>query len=130
VVSGLVVIDIDPRNGGEESFARLQNELPDAFKKLLKVRSGSGGTHLYFLHPGGYVPCRANVHRGIDVKADGGYVVAPPSLHISGSRYRFTSNSGLVVPPLPPSLHDLIVAKTQAQVGGRSSAAGAIHLAS
>ena len=78
-VSNLVVVDIDPRNGGNESYAQLKLDLPGVFTELVKVRSGSGGTHLYFQHPGGHVPCRANVRPGIDVKADGGYIVAPPS---------------------------------------------------
>ena len=80
-VSGLVVIDIDPRNGGDESYAQLKNELPSAFEKLFEVQTGGGGTHLYFQHPGGHISCRANIRPGIDVKADGGYVVAPNSTH-------------------------------------------------
>ena len=58
--SGLVVIVIDPLKGGEESYAKLQQELPsDTFTRLLKVRTGSGGTHLYFQHLGGHVLCQA-----------------------------------------------------------------------
>ena len=115
VVSGILVVDIDPRNGGEKSYEQLQNELPDAFTTLLKVRTGSGGAHLYFecLSP---TPCRTNIRPGIDIKADGGYVVAPSSWHVSGTRYRFVSNSGLVVPPLPTALRDLILGWTQAHV--------------
>ena len=88
-----------------------------AFAELLEVRTGSGGTHLYF-ECRSPTPSRANILPGIDVKADGGYVVAPPSLHVSGSRYRFVSNSGLIPPPLPAALHDLILPKAQAQGGG------------
>jgi hypothetical protein len=118
VYSGLLVIDIDPRNGGNESYAQLQQELPGAFVGALKVRSGSGGTHLYFecLNP---IASRANIRPGIDVKADGGYVVAPPSRHVSGGRYRFVSNSGLVPPPLPPALRDLILGSAQAHAPGQ-----------
>ena len=115
-VSGLVVIDIDPRNGGNESYAQLKNELPSAFAKLFEVRSGGGGTHLYFQHPGGHIPCRANIRPGIDVKADGGYVVAPNSSHVSGSiRYRPISNIGMALPALDPALRDLIAPGAQAQ---------------
>ena len=63
----------------------------------------------------------ANILPGIHVKADGGYAVAPPSLHISGSRYRFVSTGGLLPPPLPAALHDLILPKAQAQGGGDAS---------
>src|SRR5262245_35159308 len=99
--SGLVVLEIDPRNGGNQSYAQLEQEKPGAFAQLLKVCTGSGCTHLYFQHPGGHVPCRANVRPGIDVTADGGYVVAPPSLDVNGVRYRFTSNGPLLLPPFP-----------------------------
>jgi Bifunctional DNA primase/polymerase, N-terminal len=125
--SGLVVTVIDPLKGGEESYAKLQQELPsDTFAQLLKVRTGSGGTHLYFEYPGGHIPCRAKLRPGIDVEADGGYVVAPPSLDVSGVRCRFTSNSGLLLPPLPQALCDLIIAEPQAQTGDEASPLRAI----
>ena len=120
VVSGIIVLDIDPRNGGDASLEQLRNEFPDAFKELPEVRTGSGGAHFYF-ECRSPTPSRAIIRPGIDVKADDGYVVAPPSLHISGSRYRFVSNSGLIPPPLPAALHDLILPKAQAQGGGDAS---------
>lgn len=65
--SGLVVIDIDPRNGGScEKF--------DPFKTW-KVKTPSGGFHFYFK---GKAPC-SKPWPGIDIKAEGGYVLAPPS---------------------------------------------------
>ena len=107
--SGLVIIVIDPSQGGEESYAKLQQELPsDTFTQLLKVRTGSGGSYLYFQHPGVHVPCQANIRPGIDIKADDGYVVAPPSLDVNGVRARFSTNSGLLLPALPKALYDLI----------------------
>jgi Protein of unknown function (DUF3631)/Bifunctional DNA primase/polymerase, N-terminal len=120
VASGLLVLDSDPRNGGDASLEQLRNEFPDAFKELLEVLTGSGGAHLYF-ECRSAAPSRANILPGIDVRADSGYVAAPPSLHISGSRYRFVSNSGLIPPPLPAALHELILPKAQAQGGGDAS---------
>ncbi|MEV7624272.1 bifunctional DNA primase/polymerase [Actinoplanes sp. NPDC089786] len=74
-ISDMAVIDIDPRNGG-----RL---LPELMPPTRCVSTGSEGWHLYYRHPGG--PLAKDLkHRGypgIDVKADGGYVVAPPSIH-------------------------------------------------
>ena len=66
---------------GAKSYEQLQNDVPDAFTTLLKVRTGSGGAHLYFgcLSP---TPSRTNIRPGIDIKADDGYVVAPPSQHV------------------------------------------------
>jgi Bifunctional DNA primase/polymerase, N-terminal/AAA domain len=120
VASGILVFDVDPRNGGDASYEQLRNELPAAFAERLEVQTGSGGSHLYYECPS-TTPSRANIRPGIDVKADGGYVVAPSSCHVSGSLYRFVSNSGLVPPPLPPALRDLILREAQAQVGGEES---------
>ncbi|HEY5646962.1 MAG TPA: bifunctional DNA primase/polymerase, partial [Pseudomonadales bacterium] len=51
--------------------------------------SGGGGRHLYFAHPGGALPNRVDLFRGIDFRGDGGVIVAPPSIHPSGGRYRW-----------------------------------------
>ena len=84
-VSGLVVIDIDPRHGG-----RLD---PDLMTRTACVASGGAdhGWHLLYTHPGGYVPSRELPgHPGVDVKGDGGYVVLPPSIHpATGRPYRW-----------------------------------------
>ena len=51
--------------------------------------TGGGGRHVYFSHPGGVVHNRANIQPGIDLRGDGGCIVAPPSVHPSGKRYRW-----------------------------------------
>jgi hypothetical protein len=72
--SGVVVVDIDPRHGGRVD--------PDLMPPTACVRTGSGGWHLYYRHPGQPVPSRPLPGRaGVDIKGDGGYVVAPPSAH-------------------------------------------------
>ncbi len=83
--SGLVVIDLDVKNGvdGVDSLKAL-GPVP----QTLTVRTGSGGLHLYYKHPGGTVSNSARkLGPGIDVRGDGGYVIAPPSVHISGGVY-------------------------------------------
>jgi len=84
--SGVVVIDVDPRHGGEESLKELQSSGSN-FDGSPSLRTGGGGSHFYFQHPGGRVPNRAGVLPGIDVRGDGGFVVAPPSMHASGEVY-------------------------------------------
>jgi Bifunctional DNA primase/polymerase, N-terminal/AAA domain len=125
-ISGIVAFDIDSKNGGEASYAQLQQEAPDAFADLLKVRIGSEGTQLWFQHPGGHLTSRSNIRPGIDFRGDEGYVVAPPSRHASGGRYRFASNSGLLPPPLPQALHDLIAggARARAKSGPEDQSSG------
>ena len=90
-VSGLVVLDIDPEHGGEASLERLQSQhfrLPTT----VECRSGGGGRHLYFAHPGAFVRNKAGLAPGVDLRGDGGYVVAPPSLHASGLRYAWVGD--------------------------------------
>lgn len=95
--SGLIVIDVDPRSGGDESLARLQS-LMGSLPATLIVSTGGGGRHLFYAHPGvevgntaGRLPGVAETLPGIDLRGDGGYVVAPPSRHASGRPYRWTS---------------------------------------
>lgn len=111
--SGLVVLDDDPRNGGNDTLAELEarhGKMPATIQTL----TGGGGTHDYFLHPGAgiYVKSKDGVlGPGIDVKGDGGYIVAPPSLHRSGKRYawEWSSLPGEVnLAPLPDWMKDVI----------------------
>jgi Bifunctional DNA primase/polymerase, N-terminal len=76
--SGIFVFDVDPRHGGDEHLAELERE-HHPLPRTTEAATGGGGRHLFFAHPGGRVPSRTIVP-GVDVKGDGGYVVAPPSV--------------------------------------------------
>jgi len=104
---GLAVLDVDRRHGGEETLgAHLQN--------TGEVATGDG-RHLYFAAPSG-LPSQ-NLGSGLDLKAGGGYVVAPPSVHPNGRLYTWQPGRGLGEVPL---------AKLPAAlIGGGSSAASA-----
>ena len=87
-LSGIVVLDVDKQHGGDASLEQLEREnqpLPDT----LEVRTGGGGRHLYFTHPGVRVRNRVGVLPGVDIRGDGGCIVAPPSMHPSGKRYKW-----------------------------------------
>ncbi|MGE0305044.1 MAG: bifunctional DNA primase/polymerase [Acidimicrobiia bacterium] len=89
VESGLVVLDIDPRHGGSRSIKALVDAHGD-LSTVPRVRTGSGGWHLVFAHPG--EPVRNSAGRlgpGLDIRGDGGYVIAPPSVHSCGREYRW-----------------------------------------
>ena len=85
--SGIIPLDIDPRHGGDECLAALERTngpLPETWRFL----TGGGGEHVIFRHPGGFIPNSAQkIGPGIDVRGDGGYIVAPPSRHITGRDY-------------------------------------------
>lgn len=91
--SGLVVVDIDPRHNGDDSLDNLLVK-NGSFPDTVEVMTGGGGRHFYFKHPGIEIKNSAGkLGVGIDVKADGGYVLAPPSAHISGGRYEWEASS-------------------------------------
>ncbi len=80
-ISGLVVLDIDGPEG-EASMRGL--EVP-----LTKEVRTPRGRHLYFEHPGNTkVPTAVGFLPHVDVRGDGGYVVAPPSI-VNGTTYVF-----------------------------------------
>ncbi len=85
--SGFIVIDIDGPKGMQslDNLRLLYGELP----ATIEQKTGSGGRHLLFKYPGPGIKNKVNIAPGIDIRADGGYIVAAPSLHISGGRYEW-----------------------------------------
>jgi hypothetical protein len=85
--SGLVVLDVDLPAGLSEL-----HELERRHGKLTTARSltGSGGSHYWFRHPGRELRNSAGkLGDGLDVRGDGGFAVAPPSVHESGNLYKW-----------------------------------------
>jgi len=99
--SDLVVIDVDTDRGGMKSMEAAVNRL-GPLPPHPKVRTGGGGLHLLFQHPGGHAANRVAIDAGIDLRADGGYIVAPPSIHVSGRRYEWLVRPQNVAPPTIP----------------------------
>jgi hypothetical protein len=88
--SRIVVLDVDTKARGYASLDAIQKEhgeLPETVRAL----TGGGGEHLFFRHPGKRVRNAAGLagYPGLDVRGDGGYVVAAPSSHVSGRRYEW-----------------------------------------
>lgn len=110
--SGLVVLDVDTRNGGDKTLADLEakyGKLPPT----KTVITGSGGRHYYFKYPDGVTKIKSvagALGQGLDIKADGGYVIAPPSRHISGDIYRWEDETfDYPLAELPKWLLSLII---------------------
>ena len=113
--SGLAVVDVDGKAGGRASVADLHangQKLPPTLTAFT-----GGGYHLYYRQPSevtvantvGRLPNVGPV-AGVDVRGDGGYVVAPPSVHVSGMTYtwypgpphRMATLPQWMWPPPPP----------------------------
>lgn len=87
--SGLVVVDADGEEGVNSVLA---NTPPEAVDKSIIVQTGNGGYHLYFRCPKDReVSNRVRLLPGVDIRGNGGYVVAPPSIHSSGKTYTWVT---------------------------------------
>ncbi len=86
-VSGLVVVDAD----GAEGLTWMKEHLPVT---SVYVQTGKG-YHAYFRHPGGHIANATRIAPEVDIRADGGYVVAPPSVHDNGTVYSWLFTPGL-----------------------------------
>ena len=85
--SGIIVADVDPRHGGDQSIAELEDK-NGSLPKTWEFLTGGGGRHLVFRHPSGMVLNSAGkLGHGIDIRGENGFIVAPPSLHICGRPY-------------------------------------------
>ena len=107
-ISGLVVIDLD----SEEAKNNLKEMLP-GYDLMAVPRSRTGkGWQLFFKHPGTPIQNRAGIIPGLDVRGDGGYVVAPPSIHPNGKVYKWQVPLTGELPKHPVDLFKLIAAPT------------------
>ncbi|MFW6016577.1 MAG: bifunctional DNA primase/polymerase [bacterium] len=110
-ISDIIVLDVDPRNGGQESLKG--KHIP----KTITVRTGGNGTHYYYRYPKnmkvknmiGFLP-------GLDLRGDGGLVYAPPSLHPSDNNYAFYDFLGpddIDIAEIPKWLLEIITKKNK-----------------
>ena len=96
--SGLIVVDIDGKNDGYASLEKLSQK---PWPKAPVVKTGNG-EHRYFKIPDEYnLSSSTNLYKGIDIRAEGGYIVAPPSIHVNSKVYEWDSQLNLFNTPLP-----------------------------
>ena len=99
-VSGVVVLDVDPRNGGEDTLEVLEDRW-GSLPVTVVDRTGGGGWHYWFRSAGERIPS-VELGPGLELKGEGGMVVAPPSRHVSGHRYRWLADPASFHPaPVP-----------------------------
>lgn len=111
--SGLLVLDVD--EGGAESIEDYGD-----FDETLWCCTGNGAHH-YFAHPGDTIPNAVKFAPGLDVRADGGLVVAPPSRHASGHTYQWLSDPDRPLEPAPTWLLDALRQHRDTDTGSASS---------
>lgn len=114
-LSELVVVDCDSAKDAEY----WRQTFP---KTPLAVRTGGGGTHFYYRYPADEtIGNRAGLlSRRIDLRAEGGYVAAPPSLHPSGSDYQWLSGSDYRLSDMPYFSPEWIIDKNASRSAVRS----------
>jgi len=113
---GLLVVDFDKKSGGLETFETMFADKETRFPKTLLVKTCNGGYHLYFHYPAAVeLGNRAGWRQGVDIRAQGGYVVAP-GCHVmtpSGIKdYRIVADIQIAKAPVW-LLSDLLAYKTK-----------------
>jgi putative DNA primase/helicase len=92
--AGILVLDVDPRNRGGETFATLEQEL-GKLPETVTAFTGGSGFHLVFKHPEFLVRKDSSgkvLGAGVDILTDGSIMIAPPSRHASGKKYGWAGN--------------------------------------
>ena len=104
--SAIVVVDVDPRNGGDTSIRALVAK-GHPFPTAPRQRTGNGGYHLIYRYQAGIGGSKNRLGRGIDVKSTGGYITVAPSITRPsndgpGGQYRWEVSPFDVPPPRLP----------------------------
>lgn len=110
LVDGLLVVDVDARNGGVQSYTKLVELVPEIAGAGLIVETGSGGgsQHLYFALPEPVSLMQSlPTLKGIDFKSSG-FVVGPGSIHASGRSYKAVVGTAYDIAPAPAALVALL----------------------
>ncbi|MGH7534723.1 MAG: bifunctional DNA primase/polymerase [Gemmatimonadales bacterium] len=92
---GVVVLDVDPRNGGDTTLLELTRQHGD-LPETLTARTGGCGLHIWLTYTG---PTRGQLCKGVDIKSHSGYLVAPPSVHVSGGMYEWLNQLSAAYAP-------------------------------
>ena len=96
IASGVWVLDVDDSNGAQ-SLLELEDQFGAIPNTLTSVTAS--GCHFWFRLTDPMPSSVGQVGAGLDVRADGGYVLAPPSVHPDGPVYRWTDARDIAVAP-------------------------------
>lgn len=118
--SGIIVVDIDPRHGGDIQWKRLTS---GKTINTAVCKTGGGGEHYYFALNDDIIINSAvlSEYPGIDIRGEGGQAVVPPSTHESGNSYIWAKAPWNTPPePVPGWLMRILVKSNVGQVIGNS----------
>lgn len=106
-ISGITVVDIDWVKNEAKEILYDQSIKPEVIAERIKdapvSKTGSLGRHV-FLRNFDAMNSTKEIHRQIDIKSDGGYIILPPSIHENGNRYEWVNQWDMVLPEAPESL--------------------------
>lgn len=109
--SGLVGVDIDPRNGGLETIDALEREHGAIDSGVLQLTGGGGEHRVFALAAEQAASLPGKLGPGVDLKRNG-YLVVEPSSHMSGRAYAWEASSdpleGAIAAPLPDWVRDMV----------------------
>src|SRR5690606_12114937 len=118
-ISGLIVLDTD----SAEATAEVERRgIPDTV-----TGETAKGRHYYFRHPGGTIGNRAGLLPGVDIRGDGGFGVAPDSIHPDGPRDRRGNPPGLFDLAPPPQWLLGLLAKPETKPAEPTSIASSAY---
>jgi len=106
----IAVLDVDPRNGGDDSLADLERDY-GRLPTTAAVATGGGGRHFYFRLPEGEFRKRPGFRPGLDLLIGTSYVIAPPSVHASGGDYYWVTRPDEGIAPIPSWLVEVAGAR-------------------
>lgn len=112
--SGVFVVDVDYRaDGSKNGWPVFREKLDAVMPDTLRARSGGGGMHFFLRYPGTKLRnSEGRIGAHVDTRGDGGYIIAPPSIHPDARReYRFV-NAGTRLADMPGELIDICLART------------------
>lgn len=131
---GVLVVDVDARNGGVASFAKLLGVVPEVAGAGLIVNTGSGGgsKHYYFKVPEDVaLVIKLADYPGLDFKSGAAFVVGPGSQHASGTNYQIAYGSPDDIDMVPDALLEMlrVPERHRADLGGKTVDVNELELA-
>ncbi|MCL2402776.1 MAG: phage/plasmid primase, P4 family [Coriobacteriia bacterium] len=119
VSGGLFVVDIDVRdNDGKEALKTWLEASSATLPETATVTTGSGGVHYYY-RSNEPTKCKNGIMASVDIKGEGGYIVAPPSIHPSGNPYQWMHGLSLAEVPITEANNTVLELASLSSIKGR-----------